>query len=952
MSQDVISALLALIPFGIVGAIRHGAWLIKLFLSARWRDIKATGELPYKHVGAAMTVKGEPPETFQKVLEALLRERIDQVCITFDQGEHENMALTDRFAQEHASEIDIRWEIVYEKGKRKGLKAAIAMVEGMDIIICMDSDTILGEGVKQSILETFSKPGIGGVTVKQRVYQPSNLMHHLFDIRLKLRYHIEAPGQAVGGYMSCLSGRCSAYLAGPLKEISPNLINEQWLGIRKTGGGEDKCLTTFLQDAGYHTAVIIDSEVYTRPESSPRVYVSQSLRWARNSWFSDLRAIFQRKPWMVRNPIMLFYTLDRMMSTFTLALAIWYMTILILTQHYLSAGILAAWWVISRAIKIYPYLVETKRFWVVPAYSIFSIFLSVVKIHALVTLWETGWLTRGAGQKAKDFSKMLLTNAYRTITAVVMVVLGVVAFRTQDVWMADIPGVAEAGHFYRPGQDGLEVVPVVFDELRTTFIAMADPTDLNLLNAALPDIARMGEEITRQADFVRVVKTSTLTEPEVEVSNLIAVGRPPADGPISSIVASMYDYPRQGDRLMDAEPFAEPGENPIRIARAPWDVSDVIVLAGADPNQLYRLRGQILDVEGARVMMEQELGTAFFQTISTGTPTTIRLEQLDHTIDTTPNESGQFQRQYTLIITDNIDASQLVLHIDGAELSLLQNGTPITVTLNGTLIDMLVLDQSAAAPLALSLAPAAEIVAANPQKPLVLSLSFPASAITASEVPVARLWQQVDTYTTLSWRERQPDPFSLASYPFPFLSMQTATPTVIIIPDAPTEAELNQLVRLVAFLGANGHPANSFRVMTPSALDQNVLTTANVIVLGSVQRQALSDLLSRQANQLTGVGINAILPTLDSGFIWASSSPWNADRHMIVATGVTEPGAHLAALALERTTLLIDTSVMGAIVRQDDTLVPFWGYDQIALDTANITDVMVAKAAIPGGSSQ
>jgi hypothetical protein len=43
---------------------------------------------------------------------------------------------------------------------------------------------------------------------------------------------------------------------------------------------------------------------------------------------------------------------------------------------------------------------------------------------------------------------------------------------------------------------------------------------------------------------------------------------------------------------------------------------------------------------------------------------------------------------------------------------------------------------------------------------------------------------------------------------------------------------------------------------------------------------------------------------------------------------------------------------MGAIVRADDTLVPFWGYDQIALDASNITDVLVANAAIPGDSAQ
>jgi len=83
MSTELVTILLSLIPFGVIGAIRLTAWLIKLFLSSRWRDIKATGPLPYSKVGAALTVKGEPPATFKLVLEALLKERIDQVCVTY-----------------------------------------------------------------------------------------------------------------------------------------------------------------------------------------------------------------------------------------------------------------------------------------------------------------------------------------------------------------------------------------------------------------------------------------------------------------------------------------------------------------------------------------------------------------------------------------------------------------------------------------------------------------------------------------------------------------------------------------------------------------------------------------------------------------------------------------------------------------------------------------------------
>src|SRR5690349_12902244 len=106
MNRELITTILILIPFGAIGAVRFCAWLIKLILASRWRDIKAKGDLPYSRVGVAVTVKGEPPTTFQKVLDSLLRERLDQVCITFDQGEHENITLTERFAKEHEGAID------------------------------------------------------------------------------------------------------------------------------------------------------------------------------------------------------------------------------------------------------------------------------------------------------------------------------------------------------------------------------------------------------------------------------------------------------------------------------------------------------------------------------------------------------------------------------------------------------------------------------------------------------------------------------------------------------------------------------------------------------------------------------------------------------------------------------------------------------------------------------
>lgn len=128
--QQVIVVLHDFIPLGFIGLIRHTSWAIKLILSALWRDIKATGPLPYTKVAVAATIKGEPPETFHLVLESLLREKINQVCLTFDKGETKLMEITEAFKIAHKDVMDVRYKITYDKGKRKGLKAAIEMSRG------------------------------------------------------------------------------------------------------------------------------------------------------------------------------------------------------------------------------------------------------------------------------------------------------------------------------------------------------------------------------------------------------------------------------------------------------------------------------------------------------------------------------------------------------------------------------------------------------------------------------------------------------------------------------------------------------------------------------------------------------------------------------------------------------------------------------------------------------
>ncbi|MEM7797585.1 MAG: glycosyltransferase [Chloroflexota bacterium] len=423
---DFLTETSILIPVGLIGLWRWTAWLIKRSLSALWRDSDQSERTKDWKVGVALTVKGEPTETFQQVLECLAAEGIDQVCIVFDFKEHGNILSAYRFIKRYRKQIDVRIAETNKKGKRNGLSQAIGMCEGVDVIMCMDSDTLLGEGVKEAVLAAFANPRVGGVAVGQRCYRPKSWVEHLFDIRLVVRYAQDIPGQALGGRITCLSGRCSAYLAEPLQKVAPGLLSEKWAGIAKTGGGDDKFLTTAIHDEGYLTVATRKAWVYTRPEPSFKTYVSQSLRWARNSWFSDLRALLSRS-WIYKSPVLLFYTVDRMVSSFTILVGIWFMAFAIYQQQWLAAGILLIWWHVSRIIKGWTYFSETKRFFMIVPYTFMSFFIGILKIHALVTLYEGSWLTRGATSQAK-LRKQVLDGFSKLGTAVVIGSIGLAIY--------------------------------------------------------------------------------------------------------------------------------------------------------------------------------------------------------------------------------------------------------------------------------------------------------------------------------------------------------------------------------------------------------------------------------------------------------------------------------------------------------------------------------------------
>jgi hyaluronan synthase len=103
--------------------------------------------------------------------------------------------------------------------------------------------------------------------------------------------------------------------------------------------GDDKRLTTLVLERGYLTYMQRTAEVWSTFPNTWRIFFKQRLRWARNTWRSDLRAL--SRPWVYRHPFLAYTMVDKGLSGFTLLLGPAFMVHSLINQNWIFAAVLA-----------------------------------------------------------------------------------------------------------------------------------------------------------------------------------------------------------------------------------------------------------------------------------------------------------------------------------------------------------------------------------------------------------------------------------------------------------------------------------------------------------------------------------------------------------------------------------------------------------------------------------
>lgn len=374
--------LLYLVPLGIIGLIRWASWVAMRVPASFYRPIVNDHT---DSLAIVVPVYQEDPEHFALAIESWLRNRPDEIILVID--------ASDLRCQEVASRYPVTVVITDVPGKRDALRKGWEAASS-NIVALVDSDTVWADDVAQKVLMPFADPKVGGVATRQNVYRTDNILQRINDMFLDYRYFDENAAQTVmGRALSCVSGRTAVYRRDILLAISERFMAERFMGIQCMSG-DDKCLTRLTHVDGYATVLQRSARVWSTFPDTVRTFYKQRLRWSRNTWRSDIAALFLER-WGWSHPFLAWSMLYKMTGVFTILISPVVMTIAIVRGDWAFVLALAIWWMVSRSIKVLPHLRRRPQHIVlVPLFVFISFAMALVKIQALVTIKQQKWLTR------------------------------------------------------------------------------------------------------------------------------------------------------------------------------------------------------------------------------------------------------------------------------------------------------------------------------------------------------------------------------------------------------------------------------------------------------------------------------------------------------------------------------------------------------------------------------
>ncbi len=375
------------------------------------------GALDRLRVGVAIPIYNEDPAMLAACLDSVLAQRRPvQSVVVVDDCSSDPAALsladsyTDRFA---AVGIHLRTERhTVNVGKREGLIDALDAQPDIDLLLCVDSDTVLAPDALDEALKPYSDPEVTVVTgLVLALNHRQNLLTRLTDLRYANAFLFERAAYSSLGSVLCACGSLAVYRADIMRKYRDDFLTQEFLG-QPAVFGDDRRQTNYGLLEGkavFQPTAVAETLVPARL----RHYIRQQIRWSKSFFRESLwamRHLPKRQPgaWLSAVEVVTW-----LLMTGALAFALVRPLIPGVAagpQEYLAYGVCLTLFAYARSIFCFdvPRAHRSRRrqagsFLLAPLYALLHVGLLIwLRCVALCTLRRASWGTRATVEVTFD----------------------------------------------------------------------------------------------------------------------------------------------------------------------------------------------------------------------------------------------------------------------------------------------------------------------------------------------------------------------------------------------------------------------------------------------------------------------------------------------------------------------------------------------------------------------
>lgn len=282
------------------------------------------------------------------------------------------------------------------RGKREALAEGFTRARG-DILVTIDSDSVIEPGALLAAAGPFRDPEVGAVAGKVVVYnRRAGLIPRMLHVRYILSFDLLRAVESSYKTVYCCPGALTAYRATAVRRVLHEWATQRFLGAACTYG-EDRALTNYILRAGYHSVYQRSAVVHTVAPESYAKLCKMFLRWDRSYIREEIRfqAIVWKRPLVPRCIALC----ERFITNFRYPVnyAVLFLLVYLFNgEPFIWLRLLAVMGLMSLFNTLYFLRSERSMDFVYGvAYAYFSFFtLFWIFPYALLTVRSRSWLTR------------------------------------------------------------------------------------------------------------------------------------------------------------------------------------------------------------------------------------------------------------------------------------------------------------------------------------------------------------------------------------------------------------------------------------------------------------------------------------------------------------------------------------------------------------------------------